>query len=143
MGSKPKKKSGEGESGQERRQAKRRPVIESFSLFLVVPSKGPHRLRVHDVSEIGIGFDLDIEGESFEEFPLQKGQEVEIQLYLNQSLFLPLVVKVARVQPEGSVRRVGAQFEKDASKNGQGYRAYRAFVDMVDALADGAEIKNR
>jgi hypothetical protein len=93
------------------------------------------------VSEIGIGFDFDIEGESFEEFPLQRGQEVEVHLYLNQSLFLPLMVSVARIQPEGSVRRVGAQFDKDASKNGQGYRAYRAFVDMVDAVAEGATIQ--
>lgn len=144
MGSKPKKKQdtggGEG-SGIERRQAKRRPVIESFSLFLVVPSKGVHRLRVHDVSEIGIGFDLDLEGETFEEFPVQKGQKIDIQLYLNQSLSLPLSITVARVHAEGSIRRVGAQFEKDASENGQGYRAYRAFVDMIDALAEVAEIK--
>lgn len=143
MGSKPKKKN-EGQesgSGPERRQAKRRPVIESFSLFVVVPSKGMHRLRVHDVSEIGIGFDLDLEGESFEEFPVQKGQKVDIQFYLNQSLSLPLSVTVARVQPDGSIRRVGAQFEKEASENGQGYRAFRAFVDMIDALAEVAEIK--
>ena len=142
MGSKSKKKSDVPESsGPERRQAKRRPVIESFSLFLVVPSKGVHRLKVHDVSEIGIGFDLDLEGESFEEFPVQKGQAIDIQLYLNQSLSLPLSVTVARIQPDGSIRRVGAQFEKDASKNGHGYRAYRAFVDMIDALAEVADIQ--
>jgi hypothetical protein len=142
MGSKPKKKSENEEgSGAERRQAKRRPVIESFSLFLVVPSKGVHRLRVHDVSEIGIGFDLDLDGESFEEFPVQKGQRIEIQLYLNQSLSLPLSVTVARVQADGTIRRIGAQFEKEASENGQGFRAYRAFVDMIDALAEVAEIQ--
>ncbi len=132
------------ESTPERRQARRRPIVDSFGMFVVVPSKGVHRLPVHDVSEIGIGFDLDIDGEQASDFPAQRGQKIDIQLYLNQSLYLPLKVSVARVESqEAGCRRIGAQFEKASEANGKGYPAYRAFVDMIDALLEFAEVVPR
>jgi hypothetical protein len=136
-----KKRGAEKEGGgAERRAAKRRPIVDSFGMFIVIPSKGPHRLPVHDVSEIGIGFDLDLEGEAAQTFPAQRGQKIDVRLYLNQSLYLPLSVSVARVETSPAVRRVGAQFDKDAEQNGKGYRAFRAFVDMIDAVIEAGEL---
>jgi len=123
--------------GAERRRFKRRPILETFSLFCVVPKKGSHRLPVHDVSDKGIGFDLDIDGESFAEFPLKSGEKLEVHLYLNQTLYLPLVVQVARIEDKASVRRIGAELINPDSPSS---KAFAAFLDMLDQLSEAGEI---
>lgn len=122
---------------EDKRRAKRRPILDTFSLFISIPRKGPHRLKVHDVSELGIGFDFDIEGEPNSDFQPQKGQQMEIHLYLNQSLFIPLTVEVARVDTQGRLRRVGAEFAQTKERP---YRAFTAFLTALDVLAEVAEI---
>lgn len=124
-------------SGQERRRSKRRPILDSFSLFCVVPKKGVHRLTVHDLSDLGIGFDLDIEGENFDEFPIKLKEKLEIQLYLNQSLYLNLEGNVARLEDDKGIRRVGAEL---TDRSSQAYKAYVAFIQMLDLVADVAKV---
>ena len=121
----------------ERRKSKRRPILDSFSLFLVVPRKGPHRLPIHDVSREGIGFSLDTEGETPEEFPLEQGETLNLRLYLNQTLYLPLVLKAARIESHSGLRRVGASFEEREKAS---YKAYLAFHDMLEEVIDAARI---
>ena len=139
MSAKPAASSKMGGSGAERRKTPRRPVLESFSLFVVVPKKGDHRLPVHDLSDQGVGFDIDMEGESIESFPVKSGETFELKLYLNQTLFIPLQVKVARIvetQGEtGAVRRIGAEF---AQKNTKAFLGLRAFVTLLDSLLETA-----
>ncbi len=121
----------------ERRKSQRRPILETFSLFVVVPKKGDHRLQVHDLSDQGVGFDIDTEGESISDFPLKAGETFELNFYLNQSLYIPLMVKVARIEETGVVRRIGAEFVKKDSK---GFQALNAFVKLLDSLLEAAEL---
>jgi hypothetical protein len=123
--------------GSERRRSKRRPILDTFSLFVVVPRKGVHRLRIHDVSNQGLGFDLDIDGESLEEFQIKPKEKLEVHLYLNQSLYLSLNVQVARLQDAQGIRQVGAEFTEQASP---GYKAFAAFLQMLDLVSDAAQI---
>jgi hypothetical protein len=123
----------EAKGGAERRRARRRPIINTFSLFVNVPKKGVHRLKVHDVSELGIGFDLDTEGESAEDYPVAAGDTVDIRFYLNQSLFIPLSLEVIRVGAQGGVRRVGAEFR---DKKDPGYQALASFLKMLDGILE-------
>lgn len=116
----------------ERRRALRREILATFSLFIAVPQKGPYRLKVHDLSELGIGFDLDME-EDAEPFPISLGEVLEIQFYLNQSLFIPLQVKVLRIEEKGGVRRIGAEFEDRVSA---GYNGLLSFLKLLDTLAE-------
>ena len=58
----------------ERRKAKRRPILEAFSFFVVVPKKGMMKLAVLDVSESGLGFDYDVGGEDTSSFPIEKAR---------------------------------------------------------------------
>ena len=136
-----KKDSGGSASGGgiERRRTRRRPILSTFSLFCVVPSKGFHRLQVHDVSDHGIGFDFDAEGEDAKSFPLAAGEQLEVHFYLNQSLYLPLTVRIMRIEETSSkVRRLGAEFnQKD-----KGFQAFAAFLKMLDTLADVAQIQS-
>ena len=122
----------------ERRRTKRRPILATFSLFVVVPQKGPHRLSVHDVSDLGIGFDLDTEGEIETDFPLKQGERLQLHFYLNQSLFLPISVQVARLDREGEIRRVGGEI---VDKKGKPLEAFQAFIQMLDAVSEAVEIK--
>lgn len=125
--------------GTERRRAKRHAILQTFSMFLVVPKKGIHRLQIHDLSDEGIGFDYDLEGEDLKESPIQTGEILDIYIYLNQSLYLPLNVEVRRIhQGDGTLtRRIGAQFTQ---KNSKSHMALLAFLDMLDAVSEAARI---
>lgn len=122
----------------ERRRANRQNILDSFSVFIVVPKKGPHRLKVHNVSTVGIAFDLDIEGEPSDQFPLQTGESLDGQLYLNQSLFVPLQLKITRLSRNDGVRQVGADVTND--KEGKSYQAFKSFVNMIEAVAAAGQI---
>ncbi len=88
------------------------------------------------MSRLGIGFDFDTEGEESALSPVSRGETVELHFYLNQSLYLPLVLKVARIEG-GSVRRVGAEFKDQQTA---GYRAFLAFFQMLEAISEVAQV---
>jgi len=121
-------------SGAERRKAKRRPILESFSLFVVIPKKGSHRLPVHDVSDLGMRFDVEFEGE---EATVATGETIDLQLYLNQGLYLPLSLQVVRLEKTDTGRRVGAEFRDHNSKS---YQAFQGFLKMVDGIIEEARL---
>jgi len=123
--------------GAERRKTKRRPILDTFSLFVVVPKKGMHRLQVHDVSEGGLGFDLDIDGENFDEFPAKVGEKLVVHLYLNQSLYLPLQVQIARLEDTKTIRRLGTEL---VDPNSPESKAFGSFLQMLDVVSDVGEI---
>lgn len=124
------------QSVQERRRHSRREILDSFSIFVVIPTKGSHRLKVYDLSESGLGFDFDLPGENQEDSPLLLGDRFEIQLYLNQTLSIPLQVKVANIRFEQLRRRVGAEFMLDASQGGGALASFLRFVDEVSRLGE-------
>jgi hypothetical protein len=125
-------------SGAERRKAERKPVLETFNLFVSIPRKGPYRLRLHDLSDLGVGFDFDTDGESLAEFPLKTGDALEIHLYFNQSLYLPLTVTVARLETKDGVRRVGAEYKEKRSK---AHKALISFIGVLDGLSEIGKIE--
>lgn len=123
----------EASGGVDRRGSRRRPILESFSFFVVVPKKGFHRLRVVDLSDTGIGFDYDIIGEMKDAFPVKAGEEFELQFYLNQTLFFPMQVKVARIDDSKVIRRVGAEFSVVGTPE---HQALVAVLDMIDKVSE-------
>ncbi len=128
----------DGRVSKEKRRTKRRPLLESFSMFAVIPRKGVHRLPIYDISDLGVGFDFDIEGESLTDFPVTMGERLELHFYMNQSLYLPLSVQVARVETRGVVRRIGSEFVDKENKN---YKAFLSFVHFLDALMDAGVLR--
>jgi hypothetical protein len=122
--------------GTERRRSRRRPILSTFSLFIVVPKKGYVRLPVHDLSDLGIAFDIDAGGESPMEFPVKAGEKLDIRFYLNQSLYFPIEIQVVRVEDRPEARRVGAEFSKESP----GYRAFGSFLNMLDTIVDVVRI---
>ncbi len=122
----------------EKRKAKRRVILDSFSFFAVVPKKGIHRLKVDDLSEMGIGFCLDETGEAHHDFPVKSGDSLEVSLYFNQSLFLPLNVKIVRVSEKDSVRRIGAELSEKGTAS---HKALTHFMNFLDQMIDSAQLK--
>lgn len=115
----------------ERRRSSRQSILDSFNLFVSIPKKGGHRLRVQDLSLNGVGFDLDTEGEVEQDFPVKEGEIIEIQLFINRSLHIPLTVEIKRLMNQGGVRFVGTEVKKEANK---AYDAFQSFVNLVEQL---------
>jgi hypothetical protein len=124
--------------GVERRRSRRIPLLETFSLFVVVPSKGSHKLPAYDVSREGLSFAYDLEEESPDDSPLNQGEIIDIYFYFNQSLYIPLKVKVVQVKNDLDQRQVGALIQNQASKN---YKGYLAFVQLFEGLIDVFKIE--
>lgn len=125
-------------SANEKRRSMRRPILDTFSMAVVVESRGDLKLKVHDISDHGLGFDIDIEGEELSVFSPKIGETHSIRLYLNQSLFIPLKIKVARLDKRGSNRVAGVEIQENGSKNQD---AFLAFIKVIDALADVGKIQ--
>lgn len=116
-------------SGEEKRRVERRPILDTFSIFASVPKKADIRLPIHDLSELGIGFDLDT-GHGEDLFPVKEGDELEIHLYLNQSLFVPATVTIKRILKKDSVRQIGAELQPQSAAS-QTVKSFVAFLDAV------------
>lgn len=120
----------------ERRRARRRPVLETFALSASFPVLGPHRLEVEDLSEIGVGIRIDAEVFEHASAPMiEPGEQLEFQLYLNRSLFIPLHLRVARVVELAQKRQflVGGEF--DGCSEGA-IEAVESFLGVLDVLVD-------
>ena len=120
----------------ERRKAKRREILENFSFYIQIPKLGPARHKVHDVSESGIGFVVESLGGVF---TLAKDEKVDLHLYLNQSLFLPLKIQVARQEETGETQDVGAVFLDTQSNQ---YQTFLSLVKFLDQLSEFGQQTN-
>jgi hypothetical protein len=129
--SKPESKPGNKE--EERRRADRRQILENFSVFLVIPSKGSHRLQVTDLSETGMGFYLDIENESPATFPMRVNDKVDLKLYVNATLHIPLNVKVIWIETKKSGRFIGAEF---LSRGSAHFKALLPLLQLLDSIVE-------
>jgi hypothetical protein len=121
--------------GEEKRGAARRRLLESFSMAVVLPEKGCFRLAVHDVSEQGVGFDFKIGGKDY--FGLKKGDALPLHLYLNQNLYLPLRIKIARLDTHGQHTQVGAEIVAEES---EGFASLVHFLEMLDAIPASVQL---
>lgn len=123
----------------ERRRAERRPVLDTFAVFVVIPKKGMCRLKIHDMSELGLGFNLDVLREAHDDFSVRVGHSLDLRFYINQSLFLPLSVRVVRVDIQDGMHRVGAEFSE---KNSPAYQAFLSFLQMLDRILEAVKISS-
>ena len=117
---------------QDRRKSRRRPIIESFSLNTVIPKWGMHLLPLLDVSETGIGFQVDQHLKGFAS-PVEIGTTLDIRVYLNKSLYLPVKVKIVRFENKDESRLVGAEFLETTSA---GYKGLMMFLSMLDNISE-------
>jgi hypothetical protein len=128
--------SDQDKSGIERRRVKRREILERFSFYICVPKLGYTRHQVNDISELGIGFMLDTLGE----FRVANDEECDLHFYLNQSLYLPLQIKVVRaIDRDAGIQEVGAIFLETESSI---HQTFLTLVNLVDQLSETAEVQN-
>ncbi len=127
------KDSSQPPKGIERRKTRRRNILATFSIFLVIPQKGIHRLMIHNISEEGIAFDFDIESEAPFDFPAKIGDSIDARLYINPSLYIPIQMKIVRIEKSGDGRRVGASFQNIKSEN---HQALLSFLKLLDSILD-------
>ena len=114
----------------ERRKSKRREILENFSFYIQVPKLGPARHRVNNLSEFGVGFIVESLGGLF---TLKIDEIVDLNLYLNQSLYLPLKIQVTRQIDQVETQQVGAVFLDTKSNE---YQTYLSLVKFLDQLSE-------
>jgi hypothetical protein len=116
----------------EKRRAKRRDIVDRFSFYVCIPKLGYTRHKVNDVSELGIGFELETLGE----FKLSKGEVCELDFYMNQSLYLPLQIEVMRHVDHETTQLIGAAFVDVQSAT---QLTFNTLVKLVDQLSEVGE----
>ena len=126
--------------GPERRRTGRREILESFSFSVMLPKKGDYRLPVYDVSELGMAFDLDMEGEELSQFPVSAGETLDLNFYLNQTLYIPLSVRIVRIHEIEGKRKIGSEMAETESKY---YQAYCSFVELLDKIIGALRIQKK
>lgn len=110
-------------SGDERRQARRMAVQESFNLFLVLPSlHGMVRIYMRDISRLGLSFRSEMDSN------LTKGQKVSARLYTNPAFYLPLECEVVRV----GKGEVAVQFSEPTSPAALAVSKLQDFLDSAE-----------
>jgi hypothetical protein len=117
----------------EKRKAKRRDILEHFSFYVCIPKLGFARHKVNDVSEMGIGFELDTLGE----FKMEIGESCELHFYMNQSLYVPVQIQVVRQIDKGENQQVGAIFLDTQT---QQQETFNTLVRLVDQLSEHGEL---
>jgi hypothetical protein len=118
--------------GKDRRKGPRQPVADSFSLGMMLPKKGPQRLRIFDLSKEGLGIEVDVDADDPDPMTLAKGDQIECHLYLNQSLYVPLQAEVAWLDNQ-SPRRAGLSL---IPKDSKGWKGYSAFLTALEELEE-------
>ncbi len=78
---------------QERRQTKRTILTEFIGAFIVLPKQGLQKIDLYDISETGLGFDMQ------KQFGQMKaGEEVAVRIYLSQKNYFGFTAHVANVR---------------------------------------------
>lgn len=116
----------------EKRKSKRLDILEHFSFFVSIPKFGTTKLHVNDISELGVGFVIDTLGE----FKMKKDEKVDLNFYLNQTLFIPLKIQVMRVIDADSTQDIGAVFLETGSNE---HKTFLTLVKFVDELSEVAK----
>ena len=114
----------------EERRKGRRTVLTSFiGAFCVVPRKGLVKVTLHDVSEQGLSFDIDVKTG---QFPV--GEEVAMRVYVSQDSYFTLTAKIQNVRAgdEEEVYRHGAVFAQ-ATITDQAIHHFVKFIEHVSA----------
>ena len=118
----------------ERRRVKRRSILEQFSFYICIPKLGYTRHNVLDISELGIGIMIDTLGE----FRLEANESCELHFYVNQSLHLPLRIKVMRTMDrEDLTQEVGAIFLDTETSE---FQTFLTLVKLTDQLSQTAKM---
>lgn len=92
---------------EERRKVKRTLLTEFVGASLVIPGSGLVKVSLNDISLAGLSFDV------LKKYgKLKKSEKVAVRVYLNQTTYFPLEVRISNVRyiKEESVYRHGAQF---------------------------------
>jgi hypothetical protein len=116
----------------EKRKSKRRDILDKFSFYVCIPKLGYTRHKVNDISEVGIGVDIETLGE----FRLNQSEICDLQFYLNQSLYLALKIEVVRTRELDTVQQVGATFKEIDSNS---VATFKTLVQLVDQLSEFGE----
>ncbi len=115
--------------GEERRQVRRTILTEFVGAYIVVPERGLQKVALYDISDNGLGFDLDLA-----EGALRVGEEIAMRVYLNHQTYFGFIARVSneRQIDEEGVHRHGVSFVK-GTVNDEALHHFVKFIETVSA----------
>jgi PilZ domain len=115
--------------GEERRQVRRTILTEFVGAFIVVPERGLQKVALYDISDNGLGFDLDLADGA-----LRVGEEIAMRVYLNHQTYFGFIARVSneRMVEEEGVYRHGVSFVK-GTVNDEALHHFVKFIETVSA----------
>lgn len=118
---------------QERRKVKRTILSEFIGACALVPQHGLLKVRLYDISETGLAFDIETNTGHF-----KVGEEVAMRVYLNHVTYFPFVVSVQNIRfiDEDVVYRHGVNFVR-GTINDQALHHFVKFIETVSASLQG------
>ncbi len=118
---------------QERRKVRRTILSEFIGACALIPQKGLLKVRLYDISEKGMSFDVTGQSGQF-----KPGEEVAMRVYLNHVTYFPFVVIVqnARFIDDEGVYRHGVNFAA-GTVNEVALNHFVKFIETVSASLQG------
>lgn len=111
----------------EERISVRRDILETFRIFLTMPHLGSRKIIISDLSRNGISF------ESEPGMKLSESSSLECYLHLNESIRIPLSIKVVHMADDCGYMRAGCEI---TDKKSSAFRAYSNFVELLMSLTE-------
>lgn len=119
----------------ERREVRRTILRDFVGAFVVLPERGLLKVRLFDISEKGISFDMEVNDGHFNE-----KEKIAMRIYLNHKTFFGFVVDIANVrlfEKEGVVRH-GSNVVKGTVND----VALHHFVKFIETVSANLETDN-
>ena len=114
----------------DRRAVKRTILTEFIGAMIVLPEKGLLKVALHDISESGLAFEIDMDEGTF-----LIGEEVAMRVYLNQKTYFAFTVCISnrRFIDENRTIRHGTNFVK-GSVNDVALHHFIKFIENISAI---------
>jgi hypothetical protein len=113
---------------QERRKNRRTILSNFLGAFVILPEKGLKEVTLYDLSEGGVGFDLEATSGAF-----RIDEELAMRVYISKEIYVPFQVRVKNVREvkAENIFRHGTVL----TSMGQGDEVMKSFVKFVESLS--------
>lgn len=110
----------------EQRDKKRKEMLKNFQVFITMPHIGNDEFYLRDISHNGLSF------YSEPTFTFKENGDINIYLYINRNIKIPLLIKIINVIHDGDGYKVGCLINKEKSKK---FISYNHFVNLFYSLS--------
>ncbi len=107
------------------REFVRKDILDSFQIFITIPSFGSQKVLIMDISMKGLSFRAE------PGIKIKEGTLLDCYLYLNTNIRIPLQITVVHIIDDCGICRAGCEITE---RNSSSYTAYSKFIELMHSL---------